>query len=146
MEALLHETSHFTQSEIDVALELFDEGVRPLSGHERDYETVGAFRGDQVVGYACFGPTPATDRTYDLYWIAVDPSIQGSGVGSALLQHAEQTIRERGARMLVIETSSREAYGRTRRFYERHGYAELARVRDFYAPGDDRVILAATLR
>jgi ribosomal protein S18 acetylase RimI-like enzyme len=105
-----------------------------------DYELVGAFEGDRLVGYACFGATPSADRTYDLYWIAVHPDAQRSGVGAVLMDEVERQLSGRGARLLVIETSSRDDYTPTRRFYQKRGYSETARLRDFYAPGDDRVV------
>jgi ribosomal protein S18 acetylase RimI-like enzyme len=110
-----------------------------------DYEFFGAYDADSLVGYVCFGPTPATDGTYDLYWLAVDPAAQGRGVGRALVQRVERELGLRGARLLVVETSSRADYSHTREFYARGGYAEAARVRDFYAPGDDRIILTTRL-
>jgi ribosomal protein S18 acetylase RimI-like enzyme len=125
----------FTEPEVGVALELFD-------AIDDDYEFVGAFADDRLVGFACFGPTPSTDRTYDLYWIAVHPESQRSGAGAALVAEVELRLAQRDARLLVIETSSRPDYEPTRRFYDRHGYREAARIRDFYAPGDDRVVLA----
>jgi ribosomal protein S18 acetylase RimI-like enzyme len=88
----------------------------------------------------CYGATPGTDRTYDLYWIAVHPAYQGSGGGTLLLEEVERRLRHREARLLAVETSSREDYSSTRRFYQARGYSEAARIADFYAPGDDRVI------
>jgi ribosomal protein S18 acetylase RimI-like enzyme len=105
------------------------------------YSFLGAFTPeDQLVGYACYGPTPDTDRTFDLYWIAVDPGAQGSGSGTRLLTEVERRLQGQNARMLIVETSSRSEYASTRHFYEKRGYAEAARVRDFYAPLDDRII------
>jgi ribosomal protein S18 acetylase RimI-like enzyme len=131
---ILDATAVFRPDEVNVALELFDEGARG------DYEFIGGFEGEDLVGYACFGPTPGTDRTYDLYWIALDPRAQGRGHGSHLLNEVEHRLRERGARLLVVETSSRPEYDATRQFYLSRGYDEAARMRDFYAPSDDRVI------
>ena len=68
------------------------------------------------------------------------PAWQGRGIGRALTNFAEQAIAERGGRLFVVETSSREAYTPTRRFYEALGYYEAGRIPDFYGPGDDRVI------
>ena len=136
----------FRAEEIDVALELFDETFPP-TGERRgavlpDYVFLGAFTpDDELVGYACYGPTPGTDRTYDLYWIVVDPAAQGAGGGTTLLHEVERRLTELHARMLVVETSSRSDYAAARGFYARQGYAAAARVRGFYAPGDDRVIL-----
>ena len=140
--SILDATGVFRGEEIDVALELFDESFsRDARPADSSYSFVGAFAADdELVGYACYGPTPDTDRTFDLYWIAVDPAAQGTGGGTRLLTEVEQRLEERKARMLVVETSSRPEYGPTRAFYEKRGYAETARMREFYAPGDDRII------
>jgi ribosomal protein S18 acetylase RimI-like enzyme len=136
---ILDATAVFRPDEVSVALELFDEAAGG------DYEFVGGFEDDELVGYACFGPTPGTDRTYDLYWIAMHPRAQGRGGGSHLLTEVEHRLRYRGARLLVAETSSRTEYDGTRRFYTARGYREAARMRDFYALHDDRVIYTKSL-
>jgi ribosomal protein S18 acetylase RimI-like enzyme len=137
IESIVRATGVFSDAEVAVALELFDEGG--------DYEFIGAFANDRVIGYACFGLTPATDRTYDLYWIAVHPDAQRSGAGAALMSEVERRLEERRARLVVVETSSREDYAPTRQFYHKRGYQENARLPDFYAQGDDRVILTKRL-
>jgi ribosomal protein S18 acetylase RimI-like enzyme len=140
IEAILRATGVFSDEEVAVGLELFDAGI------DEGYEFVGAFESDRLIGYACYGYTPSTDGTYDLYWIAVDPKSQGSGAGRALMDAVERVLHERNARVVVVETSARTEYESTRRFYDRLGYAEAARLRDFYAPGDDRLILTKRLR
>jgi ribosomal protein S18 acetylase RimI-like enzyme len=146
---LLVETGAFHVDEVQVALSLFDIGQRANGDGAEDapldYEFVGAFEADRLVGYACFGPTPATDGTYDLYWLAVEPAAQGRGIGRALVREVEGQLSSRGGRLLVIETSSRPDYANTRQFYTRSGYTEAARVRDFYAPADDRIVLTTRL-
>ena len=147
---LLVSTAVFSAEEIDVALQLFDASVRdPHAGaddaHVADYEFTGAFEGDRLVGYACSGPTPATEGTFDLYWLAVDAAAQGKGIGTKLVREVERELRDRGARMLLVETSSRPDYSNTRAFYARCGYTEAARIRDFYAPADDRIMLTTRL-
>lgn len=146
---LLVDTGAFHADEVEVALSLFDlsrDGDVPGGGDATiDYEFVGAFEDERLVGYASFGPTPATDGTYDLYWLAVDPTAQGRGVGRALVRDVEAKLTARGGRLLVVETSSRPDYARTRQFYARSGYTEAARVRDFYAPADDRILLITRL-
>ena len=162
---ILRSTQNFRDEEVDVALELFDDSF----GGE-DYVFVGAFLRREsgignresmgpegfpipdslfpiplLVGFVCFGATMATDRTYDLYWIAVDRAAQGTGCGSVLLEEVERRLEALHARMLVIETSSRSDYAATRSFYLRRGYVEAARVREFYAPHDDRIILTKRL-
>jgi ribosomal protein S18 acetylase RimI-like enzyme len=140
---ILRATQVFTNEEIEVALELIDAVLdRP---DQSDYiifvyEEEGAVR-----GYCCVGPTPATASTYDLYWIAADPSVHGKGVGTLLNDYAETLIRSRGGSLIMVETSSRKDYDPTRAFYRRRGYQELARVRDYYRPGDDLVIFGKYL-
>lgn len=156
IEEIVRAAGVFSEEEIGVALELFDAasgqwearspehavGALPATSFPSpDYEFIGGFEGDQLLGYACFGATPSTDRTFDLYWIAVHPEAQRAGVGSALMAEVERQLQSRRARLIVIETSSREDYAPTRQFYQRRGYHETARLRDFYAPGDDRVVL-----
>ena len=140
---LLEKIDAFSDAEIGVALELFAEAYPPDGGPPSDdYEFVAAEdEKGWFVGFACWGPTPATDRTYDLYWIAVDPDAQGAGGGTLLLAEVERRLADRRGRMLVVETSSRPEYEGARAFYARGGYHEAARVRGFYAPGDDRIIL-----
>jgi GNAT superfamily N-acetyltransferase len=148
---LLVATRAFSREEVSVALELFDtshpeRGEGAASPADPDYEFRGAYDEDGLLlGYACFGATPETEGTYDLYWLAVHPDAQGRGVGRALVDRVEQELASRGARLLVVETSSRPDYAHTRTFYAREGYAEVARVRDFYAPADDRIILTTRL-
>ena len=160
---ILDASAAFRQEEVEVALELFDEtfagsGKREVGGESAalplgsivappDYEFVGSFNEqNELVGYACYGPTPSSDATFDLYWIAVHPSAQGRGDGSRLIAEVERRLRERDARLLVVETSSRDSYRHTRRFYEARGYTLAARCRDFYAADDDREIYCKRLR
>ena len=96
-------------------------------------------------GYACFGPHPLTQGTYDLYWIAVDPAAQGRGVGHTLLSHVEAEVGERGGRLLLIETSDSIAYASARRLYASLGFRLEATVHDFYTQGDNLLIFAKNI-
>jgi ribosomal protein S18 acetylase RimI-like enzyme len=101
--------------------------------------------GDRPVAYACFGATPMTEGTYDLYWLVTDAAERGKGLGGRLLADVEAELRRRKARLLRIETSSLEGHGGARRFYERAGYGTVGLIPDFYRPGDDLVTLAKRL-
>jgi ribosomal protein S18 acetylase RimI-like enzyme len=107
-----------------------------------DYRILVAEKDRRIVGYVCFGPTPMTEGTWDLYWIASGPEVRGKGVGSALVSAMEGELRRKNARLMRVETSASEAYGPTRGFYEAMKYREEARFRDFYKPGDDLIILS----
>jgi ribosomal protein S18 acetylase RimI-like enzyme len=137
---ILCATGVFRDDEITVALEVMDACFAVPDG---DYAALGAFtRSGELVGYVCYGPTPCTLGTWDLYWIAVHPQAQGMGVGTRLLEEVDRRLALRDARLVVIETSSLPRYAPTRAFYQQRGYQVVARVPDFYAQGDDRVIFA----
>jgi len=136
LETLVRDTGLFREAEVRTAVELLDEA---LDGDD-DYRFLGAFDGDELVGYACFGPTPDTLGTFDLYWIAVDRNRQGAGIGTQLVTAVEQQLIADGCRLIVVETSSRPEYDPTRRFYEARGYGKQATIPGYYAPGDDLVV------
>ena len=140
---ILVATGVFTGEEVAIALELVD-AVLEKPG-QKDYIIRVMEEEGNVLGYYCVGPTPATQATFDLYWIAVDPAAQGKGTGAELDRHAIGLIGEMGGRLVIAETSSRPAYDRTRAFYVRQGYTELARIREYYRPGDDLVVFGKYL-
>ena len=141
LEQLTRGTGLFREEEVATAVELLDES---LAGDE-DYRFLGAFDGDQLIGYACWGPTPGTESTSDLYWIVIDRKRQGGGVGSQLLREVERRLATDGRRLVVVETSSRPDYTPTRGFYEARGYTRAATIPAYYAPGDDLVIYTKDL-
>lgn len=136
LEQLTAATGLFRPEEVATAVELLDESV----AGDDDYRFLGAYNGDELTGYACWGPTPGTVRTCDLYWIVVDPARQQRGIGTQLLDAVEQRLRAQDCRLIVVETSSRDDYVPTRAFYERRGYTRTAVIPAYYAPGDDLVI------
>ena len=140
---LVEATRFFTAAEIDVAVELIQE--RLSKGAASGYEFVIAESAASIVGYACFGEIPCTVGSYDLYWIAVDPSHQRSGIGKRLMIEVERRVNELGGRGIYIDTSGREQYASTRNFYERCGYRLVASLPDFYAPDDPKQIYWRTI-
>jgi ribosomal protein S18 acetylase RimI-like enzyme len=141
VEAVARATGLFRPSEVETALQVLDES---LAG-EDDYRWLGAFDGDTLFGCICWGPTPGTEGTYDLYWLVVDPARHGQGIGTQLLSEVERRLRTDDGRLIVTETSSRADYGATRGFYERRGYTRAATIPGYYAPGDDLVIYSKDL-
>jgi GNAT superfamily N-acetyltransferase len=142
LEALIRGTEMFYAAEVDVALELIDLGLTPGGG---GYEFVVAESGGGALGYACWGQNPMSDGVHDLYWICVDRARQKSGLGRALLAHVEQAVRESRGRELMIETGGKDSYLPTRSFYLACGYREVARLKDFYRVGDDKLWFAKKL-
>jgi len=144
---ILENAGNFTPAEVGIALELIDEWLE--LGEHSGYLTYVLEARDpeksEVLGYVCFGPTPLTESTFDLYWIAVDKSKHRGGVGKRLLKFSEEEVLRRGGKMLLIETSSQETYGGTIQFYERTGYELVGKIPEYYKPGDDKLIFAKRL-
>lgn len=141
---ILRSTREFKPFEVDVAEELIDSYLQDPFGS--GYHILVAEVDSTVTGYICYGPTPMTEGTWDLYWEAVAPEKQGQGIGSALMKSAEKEIVKAKGRLAIIETSSTPAYEKTRHFHLGHGYEIVACIPDFYAPGDDKLLLQKRLR
>ena len=141
---ILRSTSEFNSEEVRVALELIDLYLE--HGDSSDYHVLVAGIDNIATGYICYGPTPLSEGTWDIYWMAVDSRKQGQGIGRRLLDNAEENITKAGGRLILIETSSKLEYEKTRKFYESCGYKIIARIPDFYTPGDDKVVFQKRLK
>jgi ribosomal protein S18 acetylase RimI-like enzyme len=141
---MLRNIPEFKPAEVDVAEEVINSylGDSIRSGYHIFVAEVSA----SIAGYICYGPTPLTEGTWDIYWLAVAQEQQSQGIGKALLNFAEGDIKERRGRLALIETSSKPEYGATRLFYGAQGYEMACHIADFYAPGDDKVVFQKYLR
>jgi GNAT superfamily N-acetyltransferase len=140
---ILESSGAFRPEEIAVGLELVDETLNP--GPSTDYRWWVAERDGGVLGFACFGPVPMTEGTFDLYWIAVGAEARGTGVAAVIDQAVTDSVRALGGYWLVAETSSTPPYFPAHAFYARRGYRLLGRIEDYYRPGDDRLIFGKRL-
>ena len=139
VQTIVESTGFFTPEEIEVAVELVDAG---LSGESiSDY--LFLFCEDDLgkgLGYTCYGHIPCTHGSFDLYWIAVHKDHQSLGIGRGLLKRTEEKIRKMGGMRVYIETSSRDLYKPTQGFYLNAGYNPEATLKDYYSPGDSKII------
>ncbi len=86
-----------------------------------------------------------TDGTWNILMLLVDPKHHGKGYGRVLMETAEQSLKKKGVRLLVVETSGLDEFSGARAFYAKLGYKEEARIRNFYRFGDDKIILTKEL-
>jgi ribosomal protein S18 acetylase RimI-like enzyme len=141
---LVLSVENFNQAEVACALELID--VYLNDPDQTDYHLVVAEDSTaKVHGYACWGPVPLTKGTYDLYWIATHPDSRGQGYGRAIMAYVEGKVLGKNGRLLAVETSAKESYKSTVKFYHRLGYEETSRIPDFYDVGDDKLTLVKRL-
>jgi ribosomal protein S18 acetylase RimI-like enzyme len=140
---ILKNTPEFKSFEVVVAEELIDSY---LSDQERSGYIIQIAEDDgELAGYICYGETPCTIGTWDIYWVAVAREKRRRGIGKALSEVAEAAIKKARGRMIFIETSSTPLYESTRSFYLGRGYEIIARIPDFYMPGDDKLIMQKKL-
>jgi len=136
-------TGFFHAHEIAVAVELVEERLQ--KGQRCGYLFVFAEQAGRLVGFSCYGEIACTEGSYDLYWIAVHGDCRSQGIGGVLLERTEQLIACRQGRAIWVETSGRDKYQPTRKFYLRCGYKEEAVLKGFYAAGDDKVVYVKRL-
>jgi len=137
---------------VSCAIELLDDAL--AQADDNTYEVLVAVEegGDAQdagvgvpIGYACFGATPMTDASFDLYWLVVAEEARGRGIGRGLLAAVEANVRARGGARVRIETSSLEGQGGAARFYAASGYERAGSIGDFYRPGDDLITFLKVL-
>jgi ribosomal protein S18 acetylase RimI-like enzyme len=129
----------FKPTELATVAEIWSEYLRE-GAEGSGYYLIVYREARELLGYACYGPHPLTEGTFDLYWIAVDRAHRGRGIGLALLQAVEAGVRTLGGRMITVETSGTPEYAPARHVYTSAGYLDEARLKDFYSIGDDLVI------
>lgn len=135
---ILLSITQFTTADIEVAMELIDIAIKNLE--QTDYNIYVFEHEGKVLGYHCTGKRPITDAVYDLYWIIADTNSNIKGIGSELLKHAEDFVKEKKGRWLLAETSSKPSFEKTRMFYEKNNYSKIAEIEDFYTIKDNLVI------
>jgi ribosomal protein S18 acetylase RimI-like enzyme len=135
-------TGFFKPHDVEALREVLDD----YFGDPGEHRCVVYEDGGKIVGYAYYAEASMTDRTWYLWWIAVDPTTQGKGVGKTLMRHVEDDAKRCGARLMFIETSSVPLYEPTRQFYLRIGYEQEALLRDYYSDGDGLVVFRKRLQ
>jgi ribosomal protein S18 acetylase RimI-like enzyme len=134
---ILRTTSEFKPVEVEIAEELIDACLS--EGIDSGYFILVGEIDSEVMGYICYGPTPLTTGTWDVYWMAVSIRAQRKGLGKALLGAAEVDIKRSRGRLILIETSSKPDYVKAQNFYAGNGYELISRISNFYEPGDDKL-------
>jgi GNAT superfamily N-acetyltransferase len=145
---ILSRGAGFRSEEIACAIELIDGALAPSDDEQDGYEVRVAVEDDddaRVLGYACFGKTPMTAAAYDLYWLVVAEAARGRGIGATICSGVGDELKQRGARVIRVETSSLEGQGGARRFYEKTGFRLAGSIPDFYRDGDDLLVFAKVL-
>ncbi|MBM3569388.1 MAG: GNAT family N-acetyltransferase [Alphaproteobacteria bacterium] len=141
--AICASTGFFSAEEIAMVGAMVEDKL--AEGEDCEWTFLYAMEGGETVAFACYGRVPLTLASWDLFWIAARADRRGGGLGRAVLDRVESLIAAAGGRQVIVETASRKQYDPTRAFYRAAGYAEKARLADFYAPDDDKVVFVKRL-
>jgi GNAT superfamily N-acetyltransferase len=133
----------FTAEEVATVDELFQGYLRDAQAS--GYNFLSCKDGDEVLGFACWGPTALSKGATDLYWICTAQNAQSRGVAAALFQTVAAAAASIGRWLIVIWTSSREEYAPARNFYLRMGCVLQTRIIDFYDHGEDLCVFVRRL-
>lgn len=107
------------------------------------YECWMMYLGNQQVGH---GVLSAAGDEAHLLNLTVKPESQSNGLGGKLLEHLLERARSRGAETVFLEV--RESNHPAIRLYDRCGFNEIGRRRDYYpAVGgrEDALVMACLL-
>ena len=138
-EKILASSGFFYDFEIEVALSLADETF--THGEDKSgYYWIKLVEEGEIIGFATFGPNPSSVHSWDIYWIAMHEEQRNKHYGSLILKESENRILSLGGKIAWAETSGRPLYEPTRHFYERNGYELEATLREFYGPGDSKLV------
>ena len=119
--------------------EMLADMIAPVLGGETAAFWLCARRDGETVGFCYVVPEEMAPGAWNMLALAVLPRLQGQGIGTALVAAAEARLRANAARLLIVDTSGIDAFARTRQFYAQAGYDQEARIRDYWAAGDDKI-------
>ena len=125
--------------------EMLPDMLTPFLAAETEAFWLTCHRDGEAVGLCYTVPEQLADGTWNMLALAVRPDLQGKRLGAALVHAAEQHLKDKQQRILIVDTSGTDDFALTRKFYAQNGYEEEARIRDFWAEGDDKVIFRKAL-
>jgi GNAT superfamily N-acetyltransferase len=134
---IVESTKFFYDHEVEIAAELVEERIKV--GESSDYYFVFAELEGVTVAYSCFGPITMSKTSFDLYWIASHNDYRGKGIGKKVLEETCKQAKKMGCSIIIAETSGLPHYEPTRAFYKNNNFVLEARLKDFYAMGDDKL-------
>jgi ribosomal protein S18 acetylase RimI-like enzyme len=96
-----------------------------------------------AVGYCV--PEKLTEGTFNLLAIGVSKEYQRQGIAKKMMKYIEQQLKNKGARLLIVETSSDNAQIGARNLYGNIEYTQAAIIKDFWKDGEDKLVFLKRL-
>jgi ribosomal protein S18 acetylase RimI-like enzyme len=110
-------------------------------GNERESRAIVAERGGEIVGFALFGEVAGAVCAGRMHFVSVTASARLHAIGIGLCEAAVADLVSTGARLIIAELPDELLLSPGRALLVRCGFAETARVADYYRDGVDLVIL-----
>ena len=140
---LMNATALFLDNEVETATRQLQEKLDRDAGSSYQFLFVEQY--GRLLGFAAYGPVPCSATSFNLYWIIIQPGLQGRGLGRKIIMETEKTIQSQGGTRVYAETSERIYNASLRVFYERCGYRIISTIEDYYAEGESRITYGKTL-
>ena len=136
----IRECGLFSPDEAEGFVDMLPDLIAEEGAHWRILRRAG-----RVAGACYLSRERMSEDVWNLWFIGLRPEDQGGGGGSRLLAEAEGVARSEAGRLLLIDTSSGPGFETARAFYAARGYGAEATVRDYYAPGEDKIVFRKAL-
>ena len=115
-----------------------------LAGRRDESRAIVAVQRGEVVGVALFGEVAGAVRTGRMHFVSVSASARLHGVGVGLCEAAVADMTANGARLVAAELPDESSLAGGRSLLARVGFAEVARIADYYRNGVDLVIVTCS--
>jgi uncharacterized glyoxalase superfamily protein PhnB/ribosomal protein S18 acetylase RimI-like enzyme len=134
--ALSASSGLFKEEELGAIQKMLDDYHGAKVGN--DHKILTYDEGGTLLGIAYYCPKEFADRVWELLMIGVDAARHREGIGSRMLLAVEEAVKTANGRLLLIETSDKSSFHRTRQFYRKHGYSEVSSIPDYFTDGDGK--------
>lgn len=119
--------------------EMLSELAEPVLADDGTGLMLCCIKDDRPVALCYAVPEMLADGVWNMLSLGVLPEYQGKGAGRCLVDALEHSLRLKRQRMIIVDTSGTDAFAIARAFYTAMGYETEARIRDYWAEGDDKV-------
>ena len=138
---ILRDSNQFDEEGISFVEGILDQHL--LEGSSAIWLT--AFE-EEPIGVAYCNPEPVSSGVWNLLMLWIREDKQRLGLGRKLVEQVELNLKEKGARLLLVETSSKPMFETARMFYAKCGFIHEATIRNYFEDGDDKLILTKLLK
>ena len=113
--------------------------ARPALAGENGVILLAGLRDLKPVGLCYVVQETLADGVWNMLALGVLPALQRHGLGAQMVAYVEAQLRDQSQRMIIVDTSGSDGFEAARAFYTRNGYEQEARIRDYWAEGDDKL-------